>query len=67
MKNITKINVAKIILIYIILSIIGYNRKGNLKYNYSEIYYINTVSILIKSTFNYMNMFIIWDIYEIEK
>jgi len=32
MKNITKINIAKIVLIYINLSIIGYNIKGNLKF-----------------------------------
>ena len=32
MKNITKINIAKIILIYINQSIIGYNIKGELKF-----------------------------------
>jgi len=45
MKNITKINIAKMVLIYIKLSIIGYNRKGKLKF-----LYFDTVALVCRHT-----------------
>jgi hypothetical protein len=49
MKNITKINITKIILFYINLSIIGYNREDKLRslfYNTKTIIKMQLLSLL---------------------